>query len=248
MRRDTNAARSISASRTNLAGVVLRNRRARLRLLLRLLVTWITGDLFVVELHGRSMEPSLSDGDHLFCSRRAHLFPTAIVVRELRSSRGRPFHQVKRLTGLAGDERCGALVQPGYCWIEGDNKEISGDSRQFGAVPRDELVGVAIARLSSTRLDDLTVPLSRHPSGIAASAKELWLDWRGRVSTRGSTKAATFGFSPMVVYPSVPTPWKVLRGAFAAVGVEDTDVLLDYGCGKGRVPRGAGGELAVPPL
>jgi hypothetical protein len=35
--------------------------------------------------------------------------------------------------------------------------------------------------------------------------------------------------------PYAPTPWHVLPRALRAVGASDEDVLVDYGCGKGRI-------------
>jgi tRNA G46 methylase TrmB len=183
------------------------------------------------------MEPALDAGDRLFCSRRAPLRLNAIVVRELRPSAGdgAPYYQIKRLIGLAGDEFAGALLGPGWCWIEGDNKEASTDSRQIGPVPRTELVAVAIARLRKSQLEDLRVSTSRRQQSLPARAGEWWQDWRRGVTTRGFTTAASFGFSPIAVRPYHATPWRVIRHAFDAAQVDATDTLLDYGCGKGRV-------------
>lgn len=54
---------------------------ARLRLLGRLFVLWLRGQLLVVEVEGMSMAPALLPGDRLLCARRAPITRGAIVVR-----------------------------------------------------------------------------------------------------------------------------------------------------------------------
>ncbi len=119
-------------------------------------------------VQGASMEPTLHDGGlvcyHLvpdgWLPRRGQL-----VVFDAPTREGHLF--VKRLVGLPGDEirfRNGRLlvnglplelppgaIQPGYAavthvppghfYVLGDHAAVSYDSRRFGAVPQDRLVG-----------------------------------------------------------------------------------------------------------
>lgn len=108
----------------------------------------------VVHVHGRSMEPTLIDGDRLICSRREPRRIGAIVVRDTGEATSARRFQIKRLVAIEGAQRAGKVVPRAQCWIEGDNKSESGDSRVFGPVPRQQLVSVAIALLRTGRLRD----------------------------------------------------------------------------------------------
>jgi signal peptidase I len=98
------------------------------------------------------MEPALAPGDRLLCSRRAELRRGAIVVRSPGND-GKYF--IKRLVALPGDERRGAKIPAGACWIEGDNVSRSADSRHFGPVPVREIRAVAFALIGSRGVVDL---------------------------------------------------------------------------------------------
>lgn len=211
-----------------------RTRLRRFRLILRLAALWLRRELLVVEVSGRSMEPALRADDRLLCRRRAPASLGAIVVREVRPQHGAPQYLVKRLVALAGDRRDGVVIRPGFCWLEGDNAAASTDSRTLGPVPRTELIAVGIAQLRGGRLDELALEFRQRPR-LSALAHELWQDWRRGVDTRGMTTAASLGFSPLVVHSYEATPWRMIRCAFDALPVRDSDVLLDYGSGKGRV-------------
>lgn len=136
--------------RTRLASV--RWPAGRYGMFLRLLALWLQGELLLVEVRGRSMEPTLSHGDRLLCSRRGGFRTHAIVVRDTDWSGSAQRYQIKRLEGLAGDERGGGVIRPGWCWIEGDNKDESGDSRTFGPIRQTELIAVAVGVLRAGHL------------------------------------------------------------------------------------------------
>jgi signal peptidase I len=125
-------------------------------LVIRLLGLWLRRELLVVDVQGASMEPALKPGDRLLCSRGRTPSKGTIVIRASRFIRSPPYYQIKRVLALEGEVRDGKILSPGYCWIEGDNKDASGDSRHFGPVHGTELIAVAIARLRGNRLDDLT--------------------------------------------------------------------------------------------
>ncbi len=83
------------------------------------------------------MEPTLRDGDRLLVTwGRARARPGAVAVIRLP---GRPL-SLKRL----------AFREPGGWWVERDNPAEGIDSWHVGAVPDDDLVGVAICRLTPT--------------------------------------------------------------------------------------------------
>ena len=86
-------------------------------------------------VRGRSMEPALLDGDRLlvrWSARRAR--PGVVAVVRLPD---RPL-SIKRIVSR----------QDGGWWVERDNPEVGVDSWQVGAVPTEDLLGVALLRLT----------------------------------------------------------------------------------------------------
>lgn len=207
---------------------------ARRPLVVDILSFFARRDLLVVDVRGRSMEPHLIAGDRLLCSRSAQRWRGAIVVRRVSRPNSTESYQVKRLLGLGGDQINGIRVPAGSCWLQGDNATASTDSRHFGPVPFDEVVGVAVARLRGSSLRDFRPP---GPTNLGRfdRLREWWGDVRHRVETRTRSSAESFGMSPAMVKPYVPTPWSVIRRAFDSFPITKHDVLVDLGCGKGRV-------------
>lgn len=89
-----------------------------------------------VLVRGPSMAPALRHGDQLVVLRRSTARPGHVVVVRLPDPPGG--FGVKRLVRVVDD---GAL------WVEGDNPFGSTDSRAYGPLPAEALVGVAIARI-----------------------------------------------------------------------------------------------------
>lgn len=123
-----------------------------LPLIVQILALWLRHDLLVAEVDGRSMAPLLGPDDRLICSRSAPRVRGAIVLRRGSSGGG---YFVKRIVALPGEDRMGVTVPPLYFWLEGDNKEVSADSRHYGPVAADEVVAVAVARLAREGLEDV---------------------------------------------------------------------------------------------
>jgi nickel-type superoxide dismutase maturation protease len=99
-------------------------------------------------VRGLSMSPALLPGERLLFDRLAY-------------ARGRPrrgdavllahperpgLRLVKRLTALPGDTVAAGTLGPGQYWVTGDNADASTDSRKFGPVRRDHLLGRAWVR------------------------------------------------------------------------------------------------------
>lgn len=69
------------------------------------------------------MAPSVSEGDVVFASSLFHSRPGDIaIVRDPLNAKRLLIKRVLR-------------VEKESCWVEGDNKELSCDSRQFGYIP-----------------------------------------------------------------------------------------------------------------
>ncbi len=98
---------------------------------LALVAMWRRLDRVVVS--GVSMAPTLFPGDQLLVVRTRHARAGDLVV--IRDPREPSREVVKRVARVTED---GDLV------VAGDNAEMSTDSRTYGAVPRDLLVGRAV--------------------------------------------------------------------------------------------------------
>ena len=75
---------------------------------------------------GNSMEPNYHDGQWLVVNKKSQLKVGDVVVLKYGN-----MELLKRIIRLEGD---------GF-WVEGDNKDFSTDSREFGAVPKEAIVG-----------------------------------------------------------------------------------------------------------
>ncbi|HEX5045359.1 MAG TPA: S26 family signal peptidase [Candidatus Polarisedimenticolaceae bacterium] len=132
---------------------------------------WVAIPWMVV---GPSMAPTLEHGDLVLVDRWSYgrREPRPGEIALLAGPRGVPL--VKRvLRGpLPRGERIGDLVDPTrprepLFWVEGDNRALSADSRQFGPVPRGRFRGRVFFRywpLSAvgpirTRTDPATLPV-----------------------------------------------------------------------------------------
>jgi signal peptidase I len=91
-----------------------------------------------VEVRGPSMAPTLVPGDWALAVSPRRLRRWDVVVLEDPSRPG--FEVVKRITGIP-DELApdGRILEAGEWWVEGDNSELSTDSRHFGPVTSDRI-------------------------------------------------------------------------------------------------------------
>jgi len=100
-------------------------------------------------LPSESMMPALRRGDRILANKTAwrvqNLKHDDCIV--FRPPDQRDLNYIKRIIGLPGDtvtidgER--VKVAPGMCFVLGDNRENSRDSRHFGPVPLGDVIGVA---------------------------------------------------------------------------------------------------------
>ncbi len=94
-----------------------------------------------IAVSGSSMNPTYSDGDWLLFKANKRLQANQIqrmvgrvVIVERTNYPGILY--IKRLLRVDG----------ALCWVEGDNKEGSTDSRQWGALTYPEIVGLVLLR------------------------------------------------------------------------------------------------------
>ena len=93
---------------------------------------------FKVEVRGPSMAPTLVPGDWALAVAPGRLRRWDVIVVEHPSRPG--FELVKRITGIA-DELTpdGRILETGEWWVEGDNPDLSTDSRHFGPITSDRI-------------------------------------------------------------------------------------------------------------
>ncbi|MEV7806793.1 S26 family signal peptidase [Microbispora sp. NPDC088329] len=118
----------------------------------------------VVEVEGRSMEPSLSAGDRVLVRRQPRRGQSVsrgeiVVIARIGPGEGfvvdgGPQRVIKRVAAVAGDpvppmfRTLGEeAVPPGHILVLGDNLEHSADSRQWGFLPMRRVAGIVARRL-----------------------------------------------------------------------------------------------------
>ncbi|GAA1737113.1 S26 family signal peptidase [Luedemannella helvata] len=132
-------------------------------------LVWLRASHLVVSVQGPSMAPSYQHGERVLVRRRggAGLVAGQVVVVDL-PARLRPVPDgatpeeamlarrvIKRVAAVAGDpvpfavEGSGPVVPPGCLVLLGDNADASGDSRQYGYVGVEDVVGVVRRTLRS---------------------------------------------------------------------------------------------------
>jgi signal peptidase I len=123
--------------------------------------------LIMTTVDGASMAPELRSGDRVLVrrTRRPRRGQVALLHYPLLPS-GAPTGEqllLKRVVALAGDRvpagwaepdvrgLAGAVVPAGCAVVLGDNRPTSWDSRHYGFVPRDRMVGVVVRHVSRER-------------------------------------------------------------------------------------------------
>ncbi|WP_328451343.1 S26 family signal peptidase [Amycolatopsis sp. NBC_00438] len=120
--------------------------------------------LILTTVDGASMAPELLSGDRVLVRRtRRPRRGQVALLRYPRLPSGAPAEQqllLKRVVALAGDRvpagwadpdvhgLAGAVVPAGSAVVLGDNRPTSWDSRHYGFVPRERLVGVVVRHVS----------------------------------------------------------------------------------------------------
>ncbi|WP_433186630.1 S26 family signal peptidase [Actinoallomurus sp. CA-150999] len=135
--------------------------------------------LLITTVDGDSMEPELRPGERVLVRRTKRARAGRLVVfayPDLPNGGTAPGeYLIKRAVAVPGDRLpsgwedpdvqaiAGTIVPPGHLVVLGDNRATSWDSRHYGFLDRDLLVGVVIRRLSGARTDDMS------PSTTASS-------------------------------------------------------------------------------
>ncbi|MGH3758015.1 S24/S26 family peptidase [Actinophytocola sp.] len=116
--------------------------------------------LLVIKVEGASMAPTFRSGDTVLTIRRT-LRPTVrrgevVVCRRPDGMPGPYSYLIKRVVAVAGDPVPGdpggegETISAGRIYVRGDG-ERSLDSRAFGAIPVDHVVGHVVVRLAQAR-------------------------------------------------------------------------------------------------
>ncbi len=99
-----------------------------------------------VRVSGHSMAPTFNDGDWLlvwYSPRiRIHIGQLIVLRRPLDSRSEMASLFIKRIAGITGS----------FVTVHGDNKDASTDSRQWGDVAREEVIGKVIGRYHKSKV------------------------------------------------------------------------------------------------
>jgi signal peptidase I len=173
---------------------------------------WLRRRLLVASVTGRSMTPFLADGERVLVRRcpgwRVAAGQVVVVAmpRHRRPAEGAGADRaaaatiVKRVAAVAGDPvpagvgSSGRLVPPGMLVVLGDNQAESADSRHFGLISDDRVVGIVVRRLNGPQAGGRRRPAG-HPMPPGRAAP-------GPVSPRGGSRP--HDGSPT---PAVRTRW-----------------------------------------
>jgi len=110
------------------------------------MLAWWRWRPFRVEVEGESMAPALGPGDWLVAVRPRGIRRGSLVVVEHPERPG--YEMVKRVSGLPGDRIGDRILGPDEYWVEGDNPEGSTDSRSFGPIGSNAILGRVVLRYS----------------------------------------------------------------------------------------------------
>ena len=121
-----------------------------------IILAMIRGNFYEVGMvSGSSMWPTYQSGDAVIVKRGQDTYPKGSVVAA--KPEGQSDIVIKRITGVYGDRtpdwpgKHRPRLRPHNYWLSSDNPQGSIDSRTFGPVHRDEIMGIVTGK--TTKLD-----------------------------------------------------------------------------------------------
>jgi nickel-type superoxide dismutase maturation protease len=108
------------------------------------MLVWWRWRPFRVEVDGESMAPTLKPGDYLVAVRSAGVRRGLLVVVEHPDRPG--YEMVKRVAAVPNERVDDRVLGPNEYWIRGDNPDGSTDSRTFGPVSAEAILGRVVFR------------------------------------------------------------------------------------------------------
>ncbi len=98
-------------------------------------------------VRGESMAPRFSSGEKILANRLSYALrkPRRGEVVVARDPRDESRELVKRIVAVPGDTIGGVLLRPNEYFLRGDNERQSTDSRTFGPVAKNHIIGKVIS-------------------------------------------------------------------------------------------------------
>ena len=100
----------------------------------KVLVKWALGRYVRMRAQGQSMLPTITPEDQLFIDKRAEIQVEKIVVAK---------HPIQDTLIVKRIQR----ISQGMIWLTSDNSAVGSDSRDFGPVDKEAIIGTVVAKV-----------------------------------------------------------------------------------------------------
>jgi len=106
-------------------------------ILATIVITFVT-NFVAFKVEGRSMEPTLKAGQYIIVRKNSEVKKGDIIVTN------KNIKLIKRVTAVEGDIVDGTVIPENQVYVLGDNLSISRDSREFGPIDTNMIIGKVV--------------------------------------------------------------------------------------------------------